>query len=106
MGSGVQSTSYKEGDKLYADPYQLRPLSLFLPKPFVPKSRGAMDRQGFKPRAPRGAAFGAARGDFRGGRGGGFGDRGGFRGGDRGGFRGGDRGGFRGGDRGRGAPRG
>ncbi len=78
---------------MYADPEQLRDKTFFLPRPVVPKRKGAMNQQGFKPRTDRG------RGGFRGG------DRGGFRGGDRGGFRGGfrggDRGGFRGG-RGRG----
>ena len=99
---GVKGESFKEGDKVYADPFEIRDVTFFMPKPTVPKNKNPLNQQGFKP--PR-----VARGGFgdRGGRGGGrgFGDRGG-RGGGRGfGDRGG-RGGGRGGDRGRGAPRG
>ncbi|PRP78442.1 snoRNP pseudouridylase box H/ACA snoRNP complex protein Gar1 [Planoprotostelium fungivorum] len=107
---GIQSSSYKEGDKVYIGPQQLLPVQMFLdegkPTAKAPGARGGRggrggDRGG---RGGRGGFRGGDRGGFRGGDRGG---RGGFRGGDRGGFRGGDRGGFRGlGGGFKGAPRG
>ena len=83
--------------KLYADPYQLRAKSFFMPKPTVPKNPKLMNQQGFKPKPAGGrggfGGRGGGRGDFRGGRGG----FGGGRGGGRGDFRGGRGGGFGGG---------
>ena len=92
--------------KLYADPYQLRNKSFFMPRPTVPKNPKLMNQQGFKPkpaggRGGFGSGFGGGRGggrgDFRGGRGGFGGGFGGGRGGGRGDFRGGRGGGFGGG---------
>merc|ERR1711957_776489 len=94
--SGVQCSSFKAGDKFYADPEQLRDTKFFLPRPTVPKRKNPLNQQGFKPKVERGG-FGGGRGGFGGDRGG----RGGFGGGRGGGDRG--RGGFgggRGGDRG------
>ena len=67
-----------------------------MPRPLVPKNRSPLDRQGFKPKGPRGGGD-RGRGGFRGGRGGG---RGGFGGPPRGGFGGPPRGGFGGPPRG------
>ena len=98
---GVKAESFKQGDKLYADPQQTRATQFFMPRPAVSKAARGLNQQGkmagrdgFKPRGGDRGGFRGGRGGFSGGRGG-FGDRGGFRGGDRGGFRGG-RGGFRG----------
>ena len=79
--------------QVYADPYEMRDITFFMPKPSVPKKAGQKNQQGFKPPKGPGGGRGGARG--------GFGGRGGGRGAPRGG-------GFRGGGRGapRGAPRG
>merc|ERR1711957_56401 len=107
--SGVQCSSFKAGDKFYADPEQLRDTKFFLPRPTVPKRKNPLNQQGFKPKVERGGFGGGRGGGDRGGfsRGGDRGGRGGFGGdrGGRGGF-GGGRGGGRGGDRGFGGGRG
>ncbi len=87
---GVKGESFSEGEVVYADPYELRDITFFMPKPAVPKSRKPLGQQGFKPPRQGGGGRGGFRGAPRGGpRGGGF--RGGPpRGGPRGGgFRGG-----------------
>ncbi|CEH14521.1 small nucleolar rnp protein [Ceraceosorus bombacis] len=92
MDAGMVATSFKADDKVFIGGDKLLPIERFLPKPKAPKG------------AKRGGARGkpASRGAPRGGRGFG-GGRGAPRG--RGGF-GGDRGGRGGGGFGRGAPRG
>ena len=106
LSADIKAESFKAGDLIYGDPYNMLSLSRFTQDDRKPafKAKGALGQQGniiFI------TAILGESDDRRGGRGG---FRGGFRGGDRGGFRGGDRGGFRGGDRGgfrgRGAPRG
>ncbi|QLG72015.1 hypothetical protein HG535_0C03680 [Zygotorulaspora mrakii] len=106
---GVQSASFKEGDKFYIAPDKLLPIERFIPKPKVagpPKPKKKKSSRGGAPGGRGGARGGFSRGGPRGGSRGGFsrgGSRGGF-GGSRGGFsRGGSRGGFggsRGGSRG------
>jgi H/ACA ribonucleoprotein complex subunit 1 len=86
--SGIEASSFKNGDKLYINPEKLLPLQRFLPQP---KGAGA----------GRGGGRGAGRGGGRGAGRGGPGGRGaGGRGGGRGGFSPGGRGGARGGGRG------
>ncbi|QPG74529.1 H/ACA snoRNP pseudouridylase subunit [Brettanomyces nanus] len=85
---GVQSDSFKDGDKFYIGGDKLLPLDRFLPKP---KDYGP------KPKRNRGPKREGGRGGFsRGGSRGGFsrGGRGGFSRGGRGGFSRGGRGGF------------
>ena len=106
---GVKGASFKVGDKVYADPMELRDITFFMPRPargkgarptgrqgqVPPRGRGGASR-GFGDRGGRGGGFGGRGGGGFGGRGGGFGDRG--RGGGFGGGRGG--GGFSRGGRG------
>ncbi|KAJ5391344.1 H/ACA ribonucleoprotein complex subunit GAR1 [Penicillium cosmopolitanum] len=112
---GIQSESFKTGDKVFIGGDKLLPLEKFLPKPKPPPGAAKPKRAGGAGRggAPRGrGGFGSrggaprGRGGFGGGRGGGFsrGGGGGF-GGRGGGGRGGGfsrGGGGRGGGRGRG----
>ena len=76
---GVKGASFKPGDKVYADPYELRDVSFFMPRAAKPKGFKPTGRQGQVPARGRGGAGGARGGGFggRGGRGGGFGGRGG-----------------------------
>jgi H/ACA ribonucleoprotein complex subunit 1 len=99
--SGIEASSFKNGDKLYINPEKLLPLQRFLPQP-----KGAGGGRGGGRGAGRGGARGGGRG-APGGRGGGRGFSPGGRGGGRGfspGGRGAGRGapGGRGGGRGRG----
>ena len=41
---GVKGNSFKAGDKVYADPFELRDITFFMPRPSKPKVRGAMGR--------------------------------------------------------------
>merc|ERR1712166_112463 len=85
---GVKGASFKAGDKVYADPFELRDIQFFMPRPAKPKGVKATGRQGNVPPKPRGGGFrgGAGRGGgFGAPRGGGFGGRGGGGFGGRGG---------------------
>ena len=39
---GVKGESFKAGDKVYADPYELRAINFFMPKPAKPKAKKPM----------------------------------------------------------------
>ncbi|KAJ5744341.1 H/ACA ribonucleoprotein complex subunit GAR1 [Penicillium manginii] len=108
---GIQSESFKTGDKVFIGGDKLLPLEKFLPKPKPPPGAAKPKRAGGAPRGRGG--FGGGRGAPRGGRGGfSRGGGGGFSRGGGGGFGGrggsgfGGRGGGRGGGFSRGAPRG
>jgi H/ACA ribonucleoprotein complex subunit 1 len=40
---GVKGESFKVGDKVYADPYEMRDITFFMPKPSVPKKRSPLN---------------------------------------------------------------
>lgn len=101
---GVNASSFKSGETIFADPTTLKDLHIFLPKPAKgekkPTARGgaagrggAGGRGGFGGSAGRGGSFGGRGGSF-GGRGGSFGGNGGGRGGSFGGNSGGRGGSF------------
>eukprot|EP00351_Strombidinopsis_sp_SopsisLIS2011_P003621 CAMPEP_0116882102 /NCGR_PEP_ID=MMETSP0463-20121206/14266_1 /TAXON_ID=181622 /ORGANISM="Strombidinopsis sp, Strain SopsisLIS2011" /LENGTH=203 /DNA_ID=CAMNT_0004534815 /DNA_START=24 /DNA_END=636 /DNA_ORIENTATION=+ len=49
QASGIQSFGFKEGDKLCADPEQLRNKTFFLPRTAASKKLRPLNQQGFKP---------------------------------------------------------
>eukprot|EP00826_Nyctotherus_ovalis_P062283 TRINITY_DN8984_c0_g1_i3.p1 TRINITY_DN8984_c0_g1~~TRINITY_DN8984_c0_g1_i3.p1 ORF type:complete len:174 (+),score=30.82 TRINITY_DN8984_c0_g1_i3:118-639(+) len=63
LEEGVKAESFKPGCKVYTDPYSLRPVSFFLPKPKASKDANGQ-RKG--PGIARGPNAIAKRGNFRG----------------------------------------
>ena len=41
---GVKGESFKAGDKVYADPYECRDVTFFMPRPSAPKRRNPLNQ--------------------------------------------------------------
>ena len=49
---GLKATSMKAGDKVYINPFHLKDLSFFIPRPRMPKSAKKMNVQGTVSKGP------------------------------------------------------